>query len=65
MSARAGPNLDTMYIATASSHLGGEGDSDKYPHSGDLYALDFGPNSEIRKVLGEEWKGAERHRAAI
>ncbi|WWC73124.1 uncharacterized protein I206_107090 [Kwoniella pini CBS 10737] len=60
-----GPNLETMYIATASSYLGGEGDSEKYPNSGDLYSIGFGPDSPIRKVLGDNWKGAERYRAGI
>ncbi|WVW79321.1 hypothetical protein I302_101289 [Kwoniella bestiolae CBS 10118] len=60
-----GPNLETMYITTAASHMGGPGDQAKYPNSGDLYSIDFGPESPIRKVLGEGWKGAERHRASI
>ncbi|WRT69033.1 uncharacterized protein IL334_006016 [Kwoniella shivajii] len=60
-----GPNLETMYITTASSYLGGPGDKDTYPNSGDLFSIDFGPDSPIRKVLGEHWKGAERHRAAV
>ncbi|WWC91232.1 uncharacterized protein L201_006174 [Kwoniella dendrophila CBS 6074] len=60
-----GPNLETMYITTASSYLGGEGDSEKYPNSGDLFSIDFGPKSPIRKVLPENWKGAERYKAAI
>ncbi|WWC64058.1 uncharacterized protein I303_106665 [Kwoniella dejecticola CBS 10117] len=60
-----GPNLETMYITTASSYLGGEGDSDKYPNSGHLFSIDFGPSSPIRKILGPDWKGAERYRAGI
>ncbi|OCF72694.1 hypothetical protein I204_07079 [Kwoniella mangroviensis CBS 8886] len=60
-----GPNLETMYITTASSTQGGPGDADKYPNSGDLFSIDFGPDSPIRKVLGESWKGAERYRAGI
>ncbi|WVQ93252.1 hypothetical protein IAU59_000318 [Kwoniella sp. CBS 9459] len=60
-----GKDLTTMYITTASSHLGGQGDSAKFPKSGDLYTVDFGEGSPIRKILGEGWKGAERFRARI
>ncbi|WVF65590.1 hypothetical protein IAT40_000320 [Kwoniella sp. CBS 6097] len=60
-----GKDLTKMYITTASSHLGGEGDSAKYPKSGDLYTVDFAEGSPIRKILGEEWKGAERFRAQV
>lgn len=53
-----------MYIATAHSKMAGlKGDIQKdMPHSGDLYKVDFGPDSEVRKILGENWKGAERFR---
>jgi hypothetical protein len=52
-----------MYIATAHSKLAHEGDiQDQFPNSGDLFKVNFGPGSAIRKLLGEGWKGAERHR---
>jgi hypothetical protein len=52
-----------MYIATAHSKLAGEGDiQSRFPNSGDLFQVDFSQGSAIRKVLGERWKGAERHR---
>ena len=58
-----GKNLDEMYIITAHSKLAGEGEiQDQYPNSGDLFKVDFGPGSEIRKLLGDNWKGAERFR---
>ncbi|OCF35531.1 hypothetical protein I316_02583 [Kwoniella heveanensis BCC8398] len=60
-----GKDLTKMYITTASSHLGGKGDSAQFPKSGDLYTVDFGEGSSIRKVLGEGWKGAERFRAKV
>ncbi|WVR09084.1 hypothetical protein IAU60_006145 [Kwoniella sp. DSM 27419] len=60
-----GKDLTTMYIATATSHLGGEGNDELFPLSGDLFSVDFGPGSKARQVVGEAWKGAERHRAAI
>lgn len=62
----AGKNLDTMYIITAHSSLAGDGDiQDQYPHSGDLFKVDFGPGSEMRKVLGDGWKGMDRHRFGL
>ncbi|KAK8843332.1 hypothetical protein IAR55_006987 [Kwoniella newhampshirensis] len=60
-----GKDLTTMYIVSASSYRGGDGDQDKWPRSGDLFKIECGPGSELGKVLGEGWKGAERHRAAI
>ena len=52
-----------MYIATAHSKLAREGDiQDTFPHSGDLYKLDFGEGSEVRKLLAADWKGRERNR---
>lgn len=52
-----------MYIITAHSKLANEGEiQDQYPHSGDLFKVDFGPGSEVRKLLGDNWKGAEKHR---
>jgi sugar lactone lactonase YvrE len=58
-----GKNLDQMYIVGAHSKLANEGDiQDRYPQSGDMLKVDFGPGSEIRKLLGENWKGAERFR---
>ncbi|GFZ47422.1 hypothetical protein JCM24511_05166 [Saitozyma sp. JCM 24511] len=60
-----GDNLETMYIATAHSKLAGKGDiQSSFPNSGDLFKVDFSQGSAIRKVLGEGWKGAERHRFA-
>ncbi len=54
-----------MYIATAHSKLAHEGGiQDQFPHSGDLFKLDFGEGSEVRKLLGEGWKGRERYRFA-
>jgi hypothetical protein len=61
-----GKNLDTLYIITAHSSLAAEGDiQGEYPHSGDLFKLDFGPNSEIRKLLGGGWKGADKYRFGL
>ena len=58
-----GKNLDVMYIAGAHSKLANEGElQDEYSYSGDIMKVDFGPGSEIRKLLGENWKGAERFR---
>jgi len=58
-----GKNLDTLYIATAHSDLAGQGDIQaQFPHSGDVFALDCGPGSPIRQVLGAEWTGRVRHR---
>jgi hypothetical protein len=52
-----------MYIASAHSSLAGQGDQqDKYPHSGAVYKVDFGPGSEVRKHLPDNWTGAERFR---
>lgn len=53
-----------MYIATAHASLGkgGEGAQDEYPHSGDLFKVDFSEGSEVRKLLSENWKGADRYR---
>lgn len=52
-----------MYIATAHSKLANEGDIQaEFPHSGCLFKVDFRPGSAVRKLLGEGWKGAERHR---
>ena len=60
-----GKDLSTMYISTAHSKLAREGDiQDTFPHSGDLYKLDFGEGSEVRKLLGADWKGRERNRFA-
>jgi len=58
-----GKNLDQMYIASANTKWI-KGDQNAWPHSGDVFTVDFGPNSEIRKHLGPDWKGAERHRFA-
>ena len=60
----AGPNLDVMYIATAKATHVGEKVED-YPASGDLFEIDFGPGSEVRKLLGEGWKGADKHAFAV
>lgn len=61
--ARKGKNLDIMYIASAHSSLAGQGDQqDKYPYSGAVYKVDFGPGSEVRKYLPDNWTGAERFR---
>ena len=58
-----GKNLDQMYIVGAHSKLASEGEiQDQYLHSGDILKVDFGPGTEIRKLLGENWKGAERFR---
>lgn len=60
-----GENLETMFIITAHSNLAGDKDrNDEFPHSGDLFSVDFSQGSEVRKLLGEGWKGAERHRYA-
>lgn len=53
-----GERLDELYIATASAELAGEKGSD-WPRSGDLFKLKIG--EEMRKVLGEGWKGRARH----
>lgn len=54
-----------MYIATANSELAGDGDGQaEFPYSGDVFKLDFGKGSEVRKLLGEGWKGRERYRFA-
>ena len=60
-----GKNLDQMYIASANTKWIRQGDiQPQWPHSGDIFTVDFGPGSEVRKLLGEDWKGAERHRFA-
>lgn len=54
-----------MFIATACAKLGGPGQmQDDLPHSGDLFAMSFQEGTEIRKLLGQEWKGAERFKYA-
>lgn len=54
-----------MYIASAHSKLAGKGDiQTQLPHSGDLFKVDFSEGSEIRKLLGQDWTGAESHRFA-
>jgi len=54
-----------MYISSAHSKQASEGDiQGQFPHSGKVFKLDFGEGSEVRKVLGEGWKGRERHRFA-
>lgn len=54
-----------MYIATAHSNLASEGDIQaEFPHSGDVLKVDFGEGSEVRKLLGKDWKGRERYRFA-
>lgn len=60
-----GKDLTTMYIVSATSYRGGDGDSKKWPRSGDLYKVECGPGTEMGKILGAEWKGAERHRAQL
>ncbi|WWD21151.1 hypothetical protein CI109_105633 [Kwoniella shandongensis] len=60
-----GKDLTTMYIASATSYRGGPGDKEKWPKCGHLFKIECGPGSELGRVLGEGWKGAERHRAAI
>ncbi|ORX39088.1 hypothetical protein BD324DRAFT_618477 [Kockovaella imperatae] len=59
-----GENLDTMYIATARASRVGEKVED-YPASGHLFKMDFGPKSAIRKILGDNWKGADKHAFGI
>jgi hypothetical protein len=59
-----GKNLDEMYIASAHTKWTGKEIQAQWPHSGDIFKVDFGPGSEVRKLLGEDWKGAERHRFA-
>ena len=60
-----GKNLDQMYVASANTQWAREGDiQSTWPYSGDIMVADFGPDSEIRKLLGDDWKGAERHRYA-
>jgi hypothetical protein len=52
-----------MFIASAHTKWLRKGDiQPQYPHSGNVFSVDFGPGSEIRKVLGDGWKGAERYR---
>jgi hypothetical protein len=54
-----------MFIASANTKWARQGDiQGTYPYSGDVFVVDFGPGSEMRKIVGEEWKGAERHRFA-
>ncbi|KIR35140.1 hypothetical protein I310_04214 [Cryptococcus deuterogattii CA1014] len=60
-----GKDLTTMYIVSATSYRGGDGDSKKWPRSGDLYKVECGPGTEMGKILGAGWKGAERHRAQL
>ncbi|KAI9636726.1 uncharacterized protein MKK02DRAFT_45431 [Dioszegia hungarica] len=59
-----GKNMETMYINTAHAGLGkgGEDAQKEYPHSGDLFKVDFSAGSEIRKLLSDDWKPADRHR---
>ena len=55
-----------MYIASADAVKTGQAtDPNEYPNGGNVFKLDFGPDSPIRKILGEGWKGAERHMAAF
>ncbi|WVQ81222.1 hypothetical protein IAT38_003344 [Cryptococcus sp. DSM 104549] len=60
-----GKDLSTMYIVSAVSTRGGEGDHSKWPRSGDVFKIECGPGSDLGKVLGPGWKGAERHRAQL
>lgn len=58
-----GEDLSTLYIASANANLAKQGDvQDQYPMSGNVFKLDVSPGSELRKVLGPEWKGRVRHR---
>ena len=61
-----GKDLDKMYIVSANTSQAGHPPEvqSKYSQSGDMLVVDFGPGTEIRKALGEGWKGAERHRFA-
>lgn len=54
-----------MYIVSATSYRGGDGDHQKWPRSGDLFKVECGPGTEMGKILGAGWKGAERHRAQL
>ncbi|OWZ30473.1 hypothetical protein C343_04172 [Cryptococcus neoformans C23] len=60
-----GKDLTTMYIVSATSYRGGDGDHQKWPRSGDLFKVECGPGTEMGKILGAGWKGAERHRAQL
>lgn len=60
-----GKDLTTMYIVSATSYRGGNGDHQKWPRSGDLFKVECGPGTEMGKILGAGWKGAERHRAQL
>lgn len=54
-----------MYIASAHSKLANKGDIQaQFPHSGGLFNVDFSEGSEIRKLLGQDWSGAESYRFA-
>lgn len=60
-----GDNLETLYIATAHADLAGQGEiQDKYPHSGDVFALDCSVGTPVREILGNNWKGRVRYRFA-
>ncbi len=55
-----GPDLRTLYIATAHANLAGQGDIQaQFPQSGDVFALDC---ASMADVLGPQWKGRVRHR---
>ncbi|EIW65847.1 hypothetical protein TREMEDRAFT_66215 [Tremella mesenterica DSM 1558] len=72
-----GKDLDKMFIVSAHTsritpdpvpegekEVSKEDLQNMYPHSGDVMMVDFAIGTEIRKVLGEGWKGAERYRFA-
>lgn len=61
-----GKDLTTLYIATASANLAGEGDIQAdFPASGDVFKLECGPDSAIAQVLGPNWTGRVRHALAV
>ncbi|BEI85084.1 hypothetical protein CcaverHIS002_0504850 [Cutaneotrichosporon cavernicola] len=55
-----GPDLRTLYIATANANLAGQGDIQaQFPESGNVFGFDC---SSMAGVLGPDWKGRVRHR---
>lgn len=57
-----GKDLTTVYVATASANLAGEGDIQaQWPASGDVFKIEAGEGTPLGTALGKSWKGRVRH----
>ncbi|WOO85000.1 Regucalcin [Vanrija pseudolonga] len=57
-----GKDLTTVYVATASANLAGEGEIQaQWPASGDVFKIEAGEGTPLGAALGKAWKGRVRH----